>query len=89
MRRLTNWSALHPWRVLAAWGVAVFVGIGLTAAFIGDLTTESQVTNNPESEQAYELMGSRIPFDPDDEVNELIVVHSPSFAADRPRSGGR
>ena len=84
MRRLTNWSARHPWRVLAVWGFAVFVGIALTAAFIGDLTTESQVTNNPESEQAYELIGSRIPFDPDEEVNELIVVHASSFAADDP-----
>ena len=84
MRRLTNWSARHPWRVLAVWGVAVLVGIALTAAFIGDLTTESQVTNNPESEQAYELIGSRIPFDPDDEVNELIIVHTPSFEVEDP-----
>jgi RND superfamily putative drug exporter len=84
VRRLTNWSARHPWRVLAVWGVAVFAGIALTAAFIGDLTTESQVTNNPESEQAYELIGSRIPFDPDEEVNELIVVQTPSFTADEP-----
>ena len=84
MRRLTNWSARHPWRTLAAWGVAVLVGIALTAAFIGDLTTESEVTNNPESEQAYQLMGSRIPFDPDEQVNELIVVHAPSVVADDP-----
>jgi uncharacterized membrane protein YdfJ with MMPL/SSD domain len=84
VRRLTNWSARHPWRVLAVWGVAVLVGIALTAAFIGDLTTESEVTNNPESEQAYELIGSRIPFDPDEEVNELIVVHSPTSTADDP-----
>ena len=84
MRRLTNWSARHPWRVLAVWGFAVVVGIALTAAFIGDLTTESEVTNNPESEQAYELIGSRIPFDADDEVSELIVVHTPSLTADKP-----
>ena len=84
MRRLTNWSARHPWPTLGAWGVAVLVGIALTAAFIGDLTTESEVTNNPESEQAYELMGSRIPFDPDEEVNELIVVHTPTLTADDP-----
>jgi uncharacterized membrane protein YdfJ with MMPL/SSD domain len=84
VRRLTNWSARHPWRVLAVWGFAVVVGIALTAAFIGDLTTESEVTNNPESEQAYELIGSRIPFDPDDEVSELVVVHSPSLTADKP-----
>jgi len=84
VRRLTNWSARHPWRVLAVWGFAVLVGIALTAAFIGDLTTESEVTNNPESEQAYELIGSRIPFDADDEVSELIVVHTPSLTADKP-----
>ena len=76
MRRLTNWSARHPWRVIAAWGAALLVGLGLAAAFIGDLTTESNVTNNPESEQAYDLMGSRIRYDPNEQVNELIVVHS-------------
>jgi uncharacterized membrane protein YdfJ with MMPL/SSD domain len=84
VRRLTNWSARHPWRTLAAWGVAVLVGIAFTAAFIGDLTTESEVTNNPESEQAYQLIGSRIPYDPDEQVSELVVVHSPTLTADDP-----
>jgi RND superfamily putative drug exporter len=50
MRALTSWSARHPWRVLAAWALAVLIGLVLIAAFIGDLTTESNVTNNPESE---------------------------------------
>jgi putative drug exporter of the RND superfamily len=86
VRRLTNWSARHPWRVLTAWGVAVLVGIALTVAFIGDLTTESQVTNNPESEQAYQLIGSRIPNEPDEQVSELVVVHSPTLTADDPAS---
>jgi len=58
------------------------VGLGLAAAFIGDLTTESNVTNNPESEQAYDLMGSRIRYDPNEQVNELIVVHSDRFVDD-------
>jgi len=84
VRRLTSWSARHPWRVIASWIVAFVIGIGLTGAFIGDLTTESSVTNNPESEQAYDLMGSRIRYDPNEEVNELIVVHSPTFTADDP-----
>jgi uncharacterized membrane protein YdfJ with MMPL/SSD domain len=84
VRRLTNWSARHPWRVLAGWGVAVLVGLVLTVAFIGDLTTEGEVTNNPESEQGYQLIGSRIPYDPQDEVSELIVVRSPTFTVDDP-----
>ena len=58
------------------------MGLGLAAAFIGDLTTESNVTNNPESEQAYDLMGSRIRYDPNEQVNELIVVHSDRFVDD-------
>ncbi len=84
MRRLTGFCAVHPWRLIAAWGVALVIGIGLTGAFIGDLTTDSRVTNNPESEQAYQLMGSRIPHDPNEQVNELIVVHSSQLTVDSP-----
>ncbi len=80
--RLTSSSARHPWRVIAAWCVALVVGLVLIAAFIGDLTTDSHVTNNPESEQAYDLMGSRIRYDPNEQVNELIVVHSDRFVDD-------
>jgi uncharacterized membrane protein YdfJ with MMPL/SSD domain len=82
--RLTSSSARHPWRVIGAWFAALLVGVALTAAFIGDLTTESNVTNNPESEQAYQLLGSRIAYDPSEQVNELIVVESPTLSADSP-----
>ena len=82
--RLTSSSARHPWRVIAAWCVALLLGLVLIAAFIGDLTTESNVTNNPESEQAYDLMGSRIRYDPNEQVNELIVVHSPTLTTGSP-----
>jgi putative drug exporter of the RND superfamily len=84
VRRLTNWSARHPWRVLAAWGVAVLVGLALTVAFIGDLTTEGEVTNNPESEQAYQLIDSRIPYRPDEQVSELIDVRSGTVTSQNP-----
>ena len=84
MRSLTSFSARHPWRVLGAWGVALLVGVALTAAFIGDLTTDDNVTNNPESVQAYQLMGSRLPYDPNEQVNELIVVHSSTLTVQTP-----
>jgi uncharacterized membrane protein YdfJ with MMPL/SSD domain len=84
VRRLTNWSARHPWRVLAAWGVAVLVGLALTVAFIGDLTTEGEVTSNPESEQAYQLIDSRVPYNPQEEVSELIVVRSETVTTESP-----
>ena len=84
MRRLTSSCARHPWRVIAAWSVAVVVGGGLTGAFIGGFTTQSRVLNNPESEQAYTLMGKRLPHDPKEQVNELIVVHSPTLTVRAP-----
>jgi uncharacterized membrane protein YdfJ with MMPL/SSD domain len=87
--RLTSSSARHPWRAIAAWCVALLLGLVLIAAFIGDLTTESNVTNNPESEQAYDLMGSRIRYDPNEQVNELIVVHSPTLTTESPAFRGK
>jgi hypothetical protein len=28
VQRVTSWSARHPWRVLAAWGIALVLAIG-------------------------------------------------------------
>ena len=46
-----------------------------------DLTSEGDVTNEPESGRAYELIGARMPFEPGDEfVNELVLVRSDRLA---------
>jgi uncharacterized membrane protein YdfJ with MMPL/SSD domain len=64
--------------------LALVLGIGTIGALL-DLTSEGEVTSNPESEQGYDAIGRHFPPDPADEyVNELILVRSPSLSVDDP-----
>ena len=52
----------RPGRVLAVWGVVVVVSLGLTGTLLGTgLTSESSLTNHPESDQAQKLIDARLP----------------------------
>jgi putative drug exporter of the RND superfamily len=82
--RLARWSSERAWRVVAIWIVAVVVSAGVSAALLGDvLTTDTEVTNNPESERGYAIIESRQPPS-DDDVNELVVVRSREHTVDDP-----
>ena len=73
--------------MLAIWGVIVVVSLGLTGALLGSgLTSESSLTNNPESAQAEKLIDARMPQQNaiDDVIvvrSERLVVSDPAFAA--------
>jgi putative drug exporter of the RND superfamily len=83
-RRLAAASARHPWRTIAAWLVVLVFGIAANVTLL-EFTTEAEITADPESEQAYDLMAERLPPEPSDEVvDELIVVRSDRFTADDP-----
>jgi uncharacterized membrane protein YdfJ with MMPL/SSD domain len=70
--------------VIAAWAAAFLVSIVAVVSLL-DLTSEGEVTNEPESERAYELIGDRMPFEPDDEfVSELVLVRSDRLRTDDP-----
>ena len=44
-----------------------------------EFTSEAEITANPESEQAYDLLAERVPpGPPEDEVSEVIVIRSTS-----------
>ena len=75
-------AARHPWRTVAAWGIAMFVALGLTATLLpGALTTDARVTNNPESLRGYDALARRAgPADPATEVRRRAL---------RPAQGGR
>ena len=78
---LARTAARHPWRVVIAWIAAIVLAVGLVAGFLGDgLTSDGYVTNDPESLQAYDLMGQRYgrPDGPDD----FVVLRSDSATAD-------
>jgi putative drug exporter of the RND superfamily len=78
-------SARHPGRVVAVWIAAVVVAAALSAVFLGDaLSGEAEQLNNPESEQAYDLMEERLPPDPEF-TTDLVLVRSDSATPDEAR----
>jgi uncharacterized membrane protein YdfJ with MMPL/SSD domain len=73
---LARACARRPWLTLGAWLLALVAAIALVTTFL-DLTTEGEVTSNPESEQGYALIREHLPPAPTSEwVDELVVVHS-------------
>src|SRR4051812_6266234 len=85
-RRLAEFATRRPGRVLAAWGIAVLVSLGLVGALLGSgLTSDASLTNHPESSAAKDLIDARLPQqNPVDEVivvrSERLVVSDPTFA---------
>jgi uncharacterized membrane protein YdfJ with MMPL/SSD domain len=82
--RLARACALHPWRTMAAWLAAIVVAFVFVATLLGGaLTTTGEVTNNPESLQAYDLLAERFPRR-DVATTELIVIRNPNLTVDDP-----
>jgi RND superfamily putative drug exporter len=66
------------------WALAVVVAVAAIAGLLGGaLTTEGEMTNNPESYRGYDLIFEHFPPDPNF-VNELIVVRSSTLDVDDP-----
>jgi uncharacterized membrane protein YdfJ with MMPL/SSD domain len=60
---------------------AVVVSFGLIVFFLGDaLTGEAEQLNNPESQQAYDLLGQRLPATPGEYTSDVVVIRSDSLA---------
>ena len=74
-QRLAQFATRRPRRVLAVWGVVVLVSLGLTGTLLGSgLTSDSSLTNHPESATAQGLIDARLPGQT--AIDEVIVVRS-------------
>jgi putative drug exporter of the RND superfamily len=70
-------AARHPGRAIAAWVGGVVASIVLIVFFLGDaLTGEAEQLNNPESEQAYDLVEERAPPQPGEFTTDVVIVLS-------------
>jgi len=79
---LARSSARRPWLVVAVWIALVVVG-GLAASRIGDgLTQEFTLLNNPESQQADDLLEDRLRGP--EQAREFVIVQSPDRTVDDP-----
>ena len=81
--RLARACAGHPKRTVGAWLVAMVVSFVVIALLLGDaLTSEGDVTSNPESKQAEALIHAGFP--PVSTPSEIVVVQSDRYTVDQP-----
>jgi putative drug exporter of the RND superfamily len=82
-RRLAAVAVGHPRRVLLVWGGIVLVGFVLISGLLGSaLSSEAEVTSNPESRQAEDLIEERFPER--DALDELVIVRSDDLSVTDP-----
>src|SRR5215210_8751316 len=76
--RVAAAAARHPGRTVTAWLGAVVVSIVLVVFFLGDaLSGEAEQLNNPESQQAYDLIAERVPPSQDaDFTTDVVLIRS-------------
>jgi RND superfamily putative drug exporter len=85
---LAQFATRRPRRVLAIWAGVVVVSLGLIGGLLGtSLTSDSSLTNHPESTQAQELIDARLSHQ--DAVDEVIVARSDSAVASDPAFAAR
>ena len=82
--RLARASSRHPRRTLAAWGVVLVLSVVAIGGLLGStLTTDAEMTNDPESYRAYDLIGEHFPPS-DDYVQDVVVIRSPTLRVTEP-----
>ena len=82
-QRLARFSALHPWRVLVAWGLVLLASMMAIATLLGSaLTTDAEITTNPDSVKASELLMAGFPDR--DQVDEVVIIRSADLTANDP-----
>jgi putative drug exporter of the RND superfamily len=87
--RLAAAAARRPGRTIGLWVGAVLVSVVLMVFFLGNaLTGEAEQTNNPESQQAYDLIDERLaptrPATPEF-TTDVVLVRSSSVTVDEPQ----
>jgi RND superfamily putative drug exporter len=80
--RLAAAAARRPWLTIGAWlGTLVLAVAAAMLLLPGRLTTEYEITNNPESTRAETLLGTHLPHDPH-AFDEVVIVQSRRPASD-------
>ncbi len=78
-------SARRPWRTIGAWIAVSILAVAAIAFGLGNLTTDGEPTNNPESERALAAQFQAFPPNPDETVTDIVVVRSEEYTVDDPR----
>ena len=82
-RRLAAISVARPRLVLAVWGGVAVLGFLLIGGLLGSaLSSDADVTSNPESKQARDLLDARFPER--DTLDEVVIVRSDELTTTSP-----
>src|SRR3954447_16308081 len=72
---LAGVSAVHPLRVLVAWGLVLIASLATITTLLGSaLTSDSDITTRPESWVANEVLSANMGRG--DQVDEVVVIRS-------------
>jgi putative drug exporter of the RND superfamily len=80
--RIARSCAAHPGRTFAAWGAALVASVLALMFLMTGLTTDATLANNPQSDQALDLLERSFPPDPRSQVTDLVVVRSERLTVD-------
>jgi uncharacterized membrane protein YdfJ with MMPL/SSD domain len=86
--RVARASSRHPWRVIAAWIVALVASVFLIGMFLEDaLTADVEITSQTESNRAYQLLSEGFrptPQEVERDITEVVVVRSEGGSIEDP-----
>ena len=80
-QHLARVSAVHPWRVLAAWGLVLAASVVAIGTLIGSaFTSDGSITSNPDSIRAEQVIADN--FSQADRIDEAVVIYSADLTTD-------
>jgi putative drug exporter of the RND superfamily len=82
-QRLARTAAVHPWRVVVAWGLILLASMVAIATLIGSaFTSDGSITSDPESARAGQVMAVNV--SQGDRIDDAVIIHSADLTAENP-----
>ena len=82
-QRLSRVSAIHPWRILTAWGLILAASVVTIGTLIGSaFTSDGSVTGDPDSARAEQVLADT--FSQDDRIDDAVIIYSAELTSDDP-----
>ena len=82
-QRLARTAAVHPWRVVVAWGLILAASVVAIGGLIGSaFTSDGSITSNPDSVRAEQVIADN--FSQADRIDDAVVIYSAALTTDTP-----
>ena len=82
-QRLARVSAVHPWRVVAAWGLILLASVVAIGGLIGSaFTSDGSITSNPDSVKADQVLAEN--FSQADRIDDAVIIYSAQLTSEDP-----